>query len=413
MAEIPCPRCRLISTAPDPGLSRWRCAACGYSYFLRRCAVCRRISYVSWAQGYNQSWDCLWCETPNAGFRQKRDPATATIGELTQELARYGSPLVTAAQPAAASRPAAVPPPVAVPPVAVPPVSVPPPVSLPETTLPETGPPVETGGRTARPGWMAPPRRRPRRAPRRGRTGLAVIAVLALMAGLTWAALAMGAPRANRTGGIVPANRTVSVTEGQVGAVDFQGVPGQLVIVGSREDQVRLTGELDWKGRAPQAQVQLDRVAGVLHLSYGCAPDSPCTGNLRLSVPAGAAIVVRQPSGRIEISGLAGSLLITAAQADITAHHLRTAALQAMVTSGRFDATFDLPPQRLRVELNQAQATVRLPGTVRYRIIRQIDSGSVDVQVPQTGTAGNTVHADIHSGQLSLLPSKAPDGSGT
>jgi len=31
----------------------------------------------------------------------------------------------------------------------------------------------------------------------------------------------------------------------------------------------------------------------------------------------------------------------------------------------------------------------------------------------QVRTVGNTVHADIHSGQLSLLPSKAPDGSGT
>src|ERR1700742_1839524 len=89
VAEIPCPRCRTTGIVPDPGVTRWQCRACGHSYFLRRCAACRRVSYVDGFQGYNQSWACTWCAQPNAGFRQRRDRATATVGELAGELARF------------------------------------------------------------------------------------------------------------------------------------------------------------------------------------------------------------------------------------------------------------------------------------------------------------------------------------
>src|SRR6201992_3592443 len=89
VAEIPCLRCRTTGIVPDPGVTRWQCRACGHSYFLRRCSACRRVSFVDGVQGSNQSWACTWCAQPNRGFRQRRDRAAATAGELASELGRF------------------------------------------------------------------------------------------------------------------------------------------------------------------------------------------------------------------------------------------------------------------------------------------------------------------------------------
>jgi len=59
----------------------------------------------------------------------------------------------------------------------------------------------------------------------------------------------------------------------------------------------------------------------------------------------------------------------------------------------------------VRLELIRADGTVRVPGTVRYRVSQQVSSGSVEVGVPQSGSSGRTIAATVRDSQLALLPS--------
>jgi hypothetical protein len=150
---------------------------------------------------------------------------------------------------------------------------------------------------------------------------------------------------------------------------------------------------------------RLDRAAHVLHLTYRCAPASPCTEHYRLAVPGSTATVLRQPAGQLVVSGLAGPLQITAGRVDVTATRLRSPVLAAAITTGHLTARFDLPPRQISIALTSAQATLWLPGRAVYQVSQHVTAGYIKVAVPHTGVAARTVTAHIASGELELLPS--------
>jgi hypothetical protein len=253
------------------------------------------------------------------------------------------------------------------------------------------------------------PRPRPGWAPRRATVILAV-------AGLVVVALIVIIVASRSAGGTAPppGTRAVSVTAGPAGTVDVESVPGQLTITGSATHQIRLTGQLHWSGHAPYASARTTaastaaRTPGAgrtLHLDYACGAGSPCTEDYRLSLPAGTAVVLSQPSGHVIVNGLAGPLTITAASVDVSASGLRSPSLDASITSGHVSATFTRVPRRVSLTLTSAQATVRLPGaSPGYQVSQQVVSGYVHVGVAQAVSSPYQVRAQISSGELELLP---------
>ena len=201
------------------------------------------------------------------------------------------------------------------------------------------------------------------------------------------------------------ATRPVDVTVGRVGTINFQGVPGQLAIAGTRSSKVVLTGQLHGAAGAPVIETRLDRAGGMLTVSIRCAPGSPCTESLRLTVPAGVGTTVRQSGGRVVLAGLTGPLCITTANADVSASGLRSPSLMAVITRGHLNTAFTTVPRKVDVTLTSAQATLRLPTSVTYQIAQNVTSGHVRVAIPQAASATRTVTARIHSGELELLPS--------
>ena len=249
------------------------------------------------------------------------------------------------------------------------------------------------------------PRPRPGWAPRRATVilaaaGLVVVALIVIIV----------ASRSAGGTGPPPGTRAVSVTAGPAGTVDVESVPGQLTITGSATHQIRLTGQLHWSGHAPYAVARTTaaRAAGAgrtLHLDYACAAGSPCTEDYRLSLPAGTAVVLSQPSGHVIVNGLAGPLTITAASVDVSASGLRSPSLDASITSGHVSATFTRVPRRVSLALTSAQATVRVPGaSPGYQVSQQVVSGYVHVGVAQAASSPYQVRAQITSGELELLP---------
>jgi hypothetical protein len=179
--------------------------------------------------------------------------------------------------------------------------------------------------------------------------------------------------------------RAVSVAAGPVATVDFQGVPGQLTIVGSSGSQVQLTGHLDWHSHTAAATENARTGGNVLHLTARCARWSPCTENYRLTVPAHTSVILDQPSGHVTVSGLDSALRVTATSADISATGLRSPTLDATITSTHLSASFTGPARQIGLTLKSAQATIRLPGAARYLVSQQVTWGYIKVGVPPVG----------------------------
>ena len=210
--------------------------------------------------------------------------------------------------------------------------------------------------------------------------------------------------RGQPAGAASPDSRTISVTAPAVRAIDLSGVPGVLTVVGTSGGRARLSGVLHWTGpAAPRATSRLDHSGRVVHLSYSCAPGSPCTENYRLLVPGRTTTVIRQPSGHVIVSDLAGPLRIRASSVDVSATRLRCAVLTAQITSGHLSARFDVPPRSVSITLTSAQATVWLPSAAGYAVRSQVSSGYVHVGVPRAAGTGRTVTARIDQGELQLL----------
>jgi hypothetical protein len=393
LTRVLCPECGTAGES-DPDQSRWQCTKCGCGFFLRRCSACTRVSYVDGLQGFRLPWPCAWCGRFNTGFSQNQDPAAATAAELAAELTRYGQP-GGAPEPEAGDEATSAP-------------------------VTDSGPPParEPGDRDparaasgARPGTPHP---RPVQAAKRPgpggrrtrRVGLSVAAAVAVAcAAAAGVVLTAGDPgAAGLAAPPVAVTRPVLFTASGVGGIDFRGVPGQLVLAGTRPGKVIMTGQLRGEGGAPVVETRFDHASGVLTVSVRCAPATRCTQNLRLAVPGVTGAAVWQPGGRVVATGLAGPLGITAANANISASGLRSADLSAAVTNGHLSAAFAVPPHRVSITLTSAKATVRLPARTGYRVVREVTSGHIRVAVPLTDGANRIVTARIDSGELELLP---------
>lgn len=223
---------------------------------------------------------------------------------------------------------------------------------------------------------------------------LAVVAVVVLTIVLAAAA---------RDGHGASDTRTVSVAADSVHTVDLQGPPGQLTIAAVRTSRVTLSRPVHWTGHSGVIVTGPRLADGVLHLAYRCAAHSPCTGRLRLVAPQRCGIVLRQPSGHVTVSGLAGPLRITARSGDISAAGLRSPSLTAVITSGHLSAWFASAPSRVSLTLVSAQATLHLPANAPYRVSQQVTSGYVHTGIPQASNAKRTITARVNSGELELL----------
>jgi hypothetical protein len=251
-------------------------------------------------------------------------------------------------------------------------------------TPPPGGPGAGTAAAAPRPPW---------------RVAAFVVAVVAVVV-LT---IVLAAAARNR-GQDPTATRNVSVAADGVRTVDIQAPPGHLAITAVRTGRVILSGPVHWTGRSAVLVTGPRITGGVLHLSYRCATHSPCTARLRLVVPQHCGVALRQPSGHVTMSGLAGPLWISARSVDISAAGLRSPTLAATITAGHLSAAFATPPQRVNLTLVSAQATLHLPASVTYRLSQQVTSGYVHAGIPQASDSARTITTRIDSGELELLP---------
>ena len=244
----------------------------------------------------------------------------------------------------------------------------------------------------------APP---PPAEPHRPNRGPLVIGLIALVLILLAAYFAFGrdskpAVTVNPVAApVVPAVPGSSFSAAGVSTVELDGFSGNITVTATATTQISDTAQ------SSTPLYQLDKATHTLRLF--CANGSCPSANYIITMPPHVGLILHQVSGQAQLIGISGPVDITASSANTMATGLQTPDFTAVITSGRLDASFATVPGKVSVSVVSAQADLHLPGTAHYAVAQQVDSGNVQVAVPQDPNSPDTVDATVTSGQINLL----------
>ncbi|MFD0567662.1 hypothetical protein ACFQ2M_41120 [Kitasatospora saccharophila] len=261
------------------------------------------------------------------------------------------------------------------------------------------GPPLPTDPPllTDPPRPTAPPRSR-RRA---WRFGAAAVALVLVGAG----AVALAGRDGRGTGTDADGLR---VLPGRPRALLLDGVSGRVEITGSSGDAVTaeyLPEGSDGPGPVGFGPAGSDGAVPVRCAAASGGPFDRCGGRLRLTVPEGTALTVRQDSGEIALSGLHGDLALSLASIRCTAVGLRPEHATVSIRSGSADLGFTAPPGELTVESTSASVALRLPEQDGgYAFDSDAASADVRIGLPARPDADHHVRLRTTSASVAVLP---------
>lgn len=197
------------------------------------------------------------------------------------------------------------------------------------------------------------------------------------------------------------------VLPGSPRALLLDGVSGRVEITAAQETTA--TAEYLPEGAGSPGAVRLGPAGSDGAAPVRCAADGGpfdrCGGLLRLAVPEGTALTVRQESGEITLSGLRGDLALSLASVRCTAVGLRPQHATVSIRSGSADLGFAAPPGDLTVESASASVALRLPQPDGgYAFDSDAASADVRIGLPEQPDAAHRVRLRTTSASVAVLP---------
>ena len=191
-----------------------------------------------------------------------------------------------------------------------------------------------------------------------------------------------------------------------VSTVELDGINGSLTVGVGNSAQISVTAQPAEGHGAPTLALRLNAATHVLALTCsdsngGTAAACPAS-TYAVLVPAHVGVTLHEVSGQAVLTGLSGSVSITAASADTSAQGLRTTDFSAAITSGTLNASFATPPAHVSVSVISAQASLQFPADASYDVRRKSVSADIQVDIPQSSASVHTVQVSATSGEINL-----------
>ncbi|MEU3403196.1 hypothetical protein ABZ766_04470 [Streptomyces sp. NPDC006670] len=249
-------------------------------------------------------------------------------------------------------------------------------------------------------------------------TAAALSAVLVLAAAGWQVRADVGARSGVATGG--SAGRAVTALEVDGGGADVTVTPR-----GDREIGYR--ADLRWTFKPPS--VEESWLGDTLKLSAHCPGEdlgvsggTGCSVRLAVTVPAGIPLRVSGGSGRVTVSGLAGTVDADMGSGALVLADLR-GPLRVRVGAGTLDASglavpqadvragsgaarlaFAAPPDRVAARLGAGRLELVLPSATRYRVTCRAGAGRCETdEALSDPAAGRTLDLDVDAGHASAV----------
>jgi hypothetical protein len=191
------------------------------------------------------------------------------------------------------------------------------------------------------------------------------------------------------------------------------------VVGSSTATGVTMTRSFHWSLARPDigARVSGDTLSVTSHCPW--SPGIPCTGHVRLVVPAATRIVggssgghltvrrvtsamnLSSTDGGLEVHGATGTLRLNTSDGGISATGLHTADLRASTSDGSVHLSFLAPPTAVRVTSSDGSVLVDVPHDLTvYRVVVSTKDGSRTVDVPTDPASDRHIAVSTKDGSV-------------
>lgn len=182
---------------------------------------------------------------------------------------------------------------------------------------------------------------------------------------------------------------------------------------------VTMTRSFHWSLARPDigARVSGDTLSVSSHCPW--SPGIPCTGHVRVVVPAGTRIVggssdghltvrgvtsamnLSSTDGGLEVHGATGTLRLNTSDGGISATGLHTGDVRASTSDGSVHLSFLAPPTAVRVTSSDGSVLVDVPHDLTvYRVVVSTKDGSRIVDVPTDPSSHRHIAVSTKDGSV-------------
>ena len=232
------------------------------------------------------------------------------------------------------------------------------------------------------------------------------------MAGLALAgcsATGTGTPSASASaspGLSIPGTHRVTATyriSAPVTTVVVAGHTGNVTVTDGSGPAVSVTQEADYSKTPP---TMTRAVSGnTLTVTYTCPVQVVCGVAYTLAVPRGVAVQASTGAGSIRLSGLAGTVTAKADVGLISATGLSGASVSLTTNVGAINASFASAPAAVQASARVGAITLRVPGTVSYKVTADAHVGKATVSTAQSPSSAHSITATTDVGAIDIAPS--------
>ncbi len=253
-----------------------------------------------------------------------------------------------------------------------------------------------------------------------GRSGTAARSPVTLVTSVLAASAAMVALASCTSDAGTMRHNTSSYSVGHVQTLVVNAQVGDVQVTGTSSATVSVTEHVTAGTTAPVTTRRI--AAGTLTLTSTCRSTPVCGASYDISVPRATSVRVtdnvgtirleslsgpvtaRTDAGRIELGSLSGPVEATTHAGWIHGEGMSSAQATLHVSAGEIDVAFSAPPATVAATTDVGAITLRVPGTVPYRVDATATVGSIQVTVTRSPTASRQITASTATGSVTIEP---------
>lgn len=203
----------------------------------------------------------------------------------------------------------------------------------------------------------------------------------------------------------VPADGVAAlVVETDNGGVDVRGADVDEIVVESIFEEV---DEGDGSST-------IDRDGNRLLVSGDCDSSwrKRCSVGFRITVPRSVDVEISTDNGRIELTSVAGDVVMKTDNGSIQAETLDATDVHARTDNGRIELSFTAAPDRVDARTDNGRIEVEVPAVDSgYDVDAGSDNGDVDIDVPERADSPRSISAHTDNGAVRItVPTRSQAG---
>ncbi|MFD3402993.1 DUF4097 family beta strand repeat-containing protein [Kribbella sp. NPDC058693] len=219
---------------------------------------------------------------------------------------------------------------------------------------------------------------------------IGLVPVLVLV--ITGAALTVSMIR-----GKLPYSYSAAFAPGPAGVRITAGVSTQ--VLNSVDGKVHVN--VDGNYAIAKPDVKVSTVGGQLVVESRC-PDTHCSVDLTVEVPAAAAVQAKVEGSSVNVVGVSSPLNLAVSDGSADLVRVRSSRVSVDVQRGSATLSFDNPPDQVSATTSDGSLTVQVPPGAAYAIDAVAAQGSTDLQVPTDPAANRHLYLRSSYGSITV-----------